>query len=125
MLNTYLLNQCSTIFGKKWRSAVLFELREGPLRFSQVHKRIPGCSVKVLSQTLDELQEQQLIIRKQYSNTIPVRVTYELHPELTHLITIKALFLNEIKQLTYNRRESMNLPEEIRQLLEREYVPQQ
>lgn len=50
------------------------------MRFSEIRRQLPACSVKVLSQTLKDLETCNLVIRKQYS-TIPVKVTYTFNTE--------------------------------------------
>ena len=80
MLTTNLLNIGSELFGKKWRIVVLYHLLDGPKRFSELKAQIPGCSVKVLSEVLEEMTKNNILERKQYS-TIPVKVTYEIKPD--------------------------------------------
>lgn len=65
--------------------AILYSLQEGPLRFSEIKDCCPGCSVKVLSSVLKELTANKLLVRHQYQ-TIPVKVTYEIHPEAYILV---------------------------------------
>lgn len=79
MTSTVVLNITCEVIGGKWRMAVLYSLQKGPLRFSEIKEHMPGCSVKVLSSVLKELTDNKLLIRLQYQ-TIPVKVTYELHP---------------------------------------------
>ena len=35
------------VIGGKWKSAILWYLREKPLRFGELHKCIPMCSLKI------------------------------------------------------------------------------
>lgn len=65
-----------TIFGGKWKSAILYHLQhEGTLRFSELRRLIPEISQRMLTQQLRELQRDGLVLRKQYPE-IPVRVEY-------------------------------------------------
>lgn len=91
MYSSYIMNLASELWGKKWRTVIIWNLRDGPLRFSQVKAQLPGCSVKVLSEVLKDLEGNQLIIRKQYSG-IPVKVTYELHPDTVPLIDAQRVY---------------------------------
>lgn len=84
MTTAQLLNLGSELWGKKWRVVVLFHLLDGPKRFSEVKALIPTCSVKVLSEVLDEMSKNQILERKQYS-TIPVKVTYEIKQDVMEL----------------------------------------
>lgn len=79
MTSTIVFNITCDVFGGKWRMAILYSLQRGPMRFSEIKECCPGCSVKVLSSVLKELTVNNLLVRRQYQ-TIPVRVTYELHP---------------------------------------------
>lgn len=84
------------IFGRKWRIVIVYTLKDGPLRFSQIKSKMPNCSVKVLSESLDDLEQHAIVLRKQY-NTIPVKVTYELAehvPPYLDVITRYLLFIN-------------------------------
>ena len=85
MLSTYVFNIACDLLGKKWRAAILYSLKEGPLRFSEIKTRMPECSVKVLSENLKEMTEKGMLIRKQYEQ-VPVKVTYEVHPDCRPLV---------------------------------------
>lgn len=85
MLSTYVFNIACELLGKKWRAAILYSLKEGPLRFSEIKTKMPGCSVKMLSENLKEMTEKGMLIRKQYEQ-VPVKVTYEVHPDCRPLV---------------------------------------
>lgn len=91
MYSAYIMNLASNLWGKKWRTITIWHLRNGPLRFSQIKSLLPTCSVKVLSEVLKELEGNKLIIRKQYDG-IPVKVTYELHPDTVPLIDAQEVY---------------------------------
>jgi DNA-binding HxlR family transcriptional regulator len=80
MLISFVLNTGAELVGKKWRAVIIWYLKDGPCRFSELKKLIPDISVKMLSQVLKEMEENVLITRIQYS-TIPVKVTYEIHKD--------------------------------------------
>jgi len=81
MFDEYVFNSISVLVGKKWNLLVLYILRDcNEMRFSEIRREMPQCSVKVLSQTLKELESRKLIIRKQYP-TIPVKVTYTFNAD--------------------------------------------
>lgn len=74
------------LFGK-WKIILLQDMNYyGCIRFNQTIKTIP-ISSKVLSEQLQELQEDGLIIRKQY-NSIPVKVEYCLSDNGRELMKI-------------------------------------
>lgn len=54
----------SAIIGKKWHPVIVDRLLEdGPLRFSELQGRVDGISSKVLSESLQDLQEKHLVDR--------------------------------------------------------------
>ena len=62
----------------KWQPAVLAVLaHQGPIGFNDLLEAIPGVSGKVLTETLDSLQETELVERT-IVNEAPLRVEYEL-----------------------------------------------
>lgn len=63
-----------------WTAYALWVLaNDGPLRFGELKKRIPGISPKVLTQRLRRLERAGLIFRR-YRATVPPQVTYGLRP---------------------------------------------
>lgn len=65
------------VLGGKWKGSILWHLREEPLRFNEISRRLEGASRKVLSSKLRELEEQGLVDRR-VLDTRPVGVQYEM-----------------------------------------------
>lgn len=65
------------LIGKRWTGAIVCALTEGPLRFGELGKLVPGLSDRLLSQRLRELEEEGLVEREVEPGA-PVRVTYSL-----------------------------------------------
>lgn len=65
--------------GDKWVGLVLKELAEGPQRYGELARSIPGASQKMLTQTLRRLERDGLLSRT-VTPAVPVRVDYELTP---------------------------------------------
>jgi DNA-binding HxlR family transcriptional regulator len=65
------------LIGKRWTGAILCALIEGPLRFGELTKAVPGLSDRLLSQRLRELEGEGLVEREVEDGS-PVRVTYSL-----------------------------------------------
>lgn len=61
----------------KWTSMVIYVLSFGPLRTGQLQRSMPGISKKMLTQTLRELEGDQLISRKVHQ-VVPPAVEYSL-----------------------------------------------
>lgn len=65
------------ILGGKWKLRILWCLQGGPLRFTDLMRRIPEICQKSLTQQLRELEGHKIIKRKVYAE-IPPRVEYSL-----------------------------------------------
>jgi len=70
----------ATLIGKKWHPVIVHRLLEnGPLGFNALKEEVDGISSKVLSDSLDDLEEAQLVDRAVISEK-PFRVEYSLTP---------------------------------------------
>ncbi len=68
----------ASLIGKKWHPVIVHRLiEEGPHGFNSLKEDIGGISSKVLSESLEDLQEKNLVIRE-VVNEKPVRVEYHL-----------------------------------------------
>ena len=66
------------VIGKKWHPVIVHRLLEaGPLGFNRLKERVDGISSTVLSDSLDDLQENGLVDRTVISES-PHRVEYSL-----------------------------------------------
>jgi DNA-binding HxlR family transcriptional regulator len=65
------------LIGKRWTGAIVCALTEGPLRFAELTRAVPGLSDRLLSQRLRELEEEGVVEREVEAGA-PVRVTYSL-----------------------------------------------
>jgi DNA-binding HxlR family transcriptional regulator len=52
------------VLGGKWKSVVLAHLKDGPLRYGELRKRVPRLSDKMLAQRLADLEQLGLIARR-------------------------------------------------------------
>jgi DNA-binding HxlR family transcriptional regulator len=66
--------------GGKWKSLVLCSLKDGKLRFSQINKKLPEITQRMLTKTLRELEKDRIINRKVYAE-VPPKVEYSLTPK--------------------------------------------
>jgi DNA-binding HxlR family transcriptional regulator len=60
-----------------WKPLLLWHLQPKPLRFKDILLRVPDISTRVLTEQLNEMEEDRLIFRRSYNET-PPRVEYEL-----------------------------------------------
>lgn len=66
------------LIGKKWHPVIIDRLlREGAMGFNSLKEEVDGISSKVLSESLEDLQDNGLINRE-IVNDKPVRVKYSL-----------------------------------------------
>lgn len=61
----------------KWKLLILFSLSEGPKRFKQISRDVPGITDKTLSNELKRLETHQLILREVF-DTFPPTVQYSI-----------------------------------------------
>lgn len=71
------LTECMSIIAGAWAPNVIWHLRAGPRRFSELRIDIPPISAKVLSQRLRELEARGVIARA-VQPTKPPSVEYSL-----------------------------------------------
>ncbi len=65
------------LIGKRWSGAIIWALADGPLRFAELKRSIPGLSDRLLSQRLRELEEAGLMTREVEEGP-QVKVIYSL-----------------------------------------------
>lgn len=68
------------IIGGKWKAVILWHLTKKTLRFSQLQRRLPGVTQKMLTQQLRELERDGMVHREVYAE-VPPRVEYSLTDE--------------------------------------------
>lgn len=68
----------ASVVGKKWHPVIIHRLlSNGPLGFNALQDEVNGISSKVLSESLDDLEEKRMVSRTIVSEK-PVRVEYAL-----------------------------------------------
>jgi DNA-binding HxlR family transcriptional regulator len=78
--------------GGKWKTVVLWYLRNDKKRFSELKAQMPQITEKMLSIQLKQLEEDGLVLRKVYTSKPPLKVEYSLTEFGQSLIPL----LNEI-----------------------------
>ena len=84
----YGIDATLAVIGGKWKPLILYELKEGTLRFSQLQVRLkPNITQRMLTKQLRQLEEDGLVIRKVYAQ-VPPKVEYSLTKNGESLIPI-------------------------------------
>jgi DNA-binding HxlR family transcriptional regulator len=63
--------------GGKWKLDIMFELRNGAVRFGALRRSLEGITQHMLTMQLRELEQDGLVSRTAYAEK-PLRVEYEL-----------------------------------------------
>jgi DNA-binding HxlR family transcriptional regulator len=72
------LTSTATLLGRKWHPVIVDRLlKHGPLGFNALKEAVDGVSSKVLSDSLEDLEEHGLVDREVVSEK-PFRVQYSL-----------------------------------------------
>nr|WP_298998830.1 helix-turn-helix domain-containing protein [uncultured Allomuricauda sp.] len=64
--------------GGKWKSVIIWYLRNGEMRFSQLKKLMPDITEKMLSLQLKALETDGILNRKVFGAKPPLKVEYSL-----------------------------------------------
>ena len=70
-------HQASELIGRRWTGAIIFVLLQGTCRFATLRDAIPDITDRMLSERLQELEDEGLVERTVIPQT-PVRVEYSL-----------------------------------------------
>jgi DNA-binding HxlR family transcriptional regulator len=81
------MHRVMSILGNKWKPIVIYVLRERTARFGQIAANIEVISRKVLTTTLQELEVDGILLRKEFRE-LPPRVEYSLTPKGLALLPI-------------------------------------
>jgi DNA-binding HxlR family transcriptional regulator len=65
------------VVGGKWKVLILWALRSAPCRFGELRRQVGGISEKMLIQSLKELEQDQIVRRKDFKE-VPPHVEYSL-----------------------------------------------
>lgn len=66
------------ILSGKWKLRIVWELNQQEIiRFNELQRRLRGISAVMLSKSLEELERDKIVNRRQY-NEIPPKVEYSL-----------------------------------------------
>ena len=70
-------HRASELIGRRWTGAIIFVLLKQTCRFATLRDSIPGITDRMLSERLQELEDEGLVERTVIPDT-PIRVEYAL-----------------------------------------------
>lgn len=70
------LQKSMNIIGRRWSALIIYQLLQGPQRFSTIEASLP-ISGRLLSERLKELELEGIVLREVFPET-PVRIQYSL-----------------------------------------------
>lgn len=100
-------NQLLDRISDKWVSLVVSALADGPMRYSDLGRKIAGVSPKMLTQTLRALERDGILTRT-VTPSVPVRVDYALTPLGAGLSTL----LSAVKDWAENHFDEVRVARE-------------
>jgi DNA-binding HxlR family transcriptional regulator len=72
-----LFHRASELIGRRWTGAIIYVLLRGRTRFAALRAAIPGITDRMLSERLQELEQEAIVAREVIPET-PVRIEYSL-----------------------------------------------
>ena len=79
------------IIGSKWNLFIIWSLKDGTLRFSELQKRMGDVNSKTITKHLRDLEKNKIVTRTVYPE-VPPRVEYNLTQQgLTFLPVFEAI----------------------------------
>ena len=81
-INRKALSSCNltyalSVMGGRWKLLILTQLESGRLRYSEIKRKVPNITERMLTLQLREMEKDGLLIRTVHPE-IPPRVEYEL-----------------------------------------------
>jgi DNA-binding HxlR family transcriptional regulator len=65
------------VIAGRWKILILWWLQEGEMRFSELRRRVPSITQKMLTQQLRQMEEEGLVYREIFAQ-VPPKVIYSL-----------------------------------------------
>lgn len=93
------------LIGGKWKIPIIWNLKEGTMRFGEIKRQLGSVTPKMLTQQLRELEEFGLVKRLVYAE-IPPRVEYSLTMDAISILPI----LEQLSQwgINYYTKHKLN-----------------
>lgn len=68
----------ANILGKKWVATIIWQLQRDKKRFGELQRLVDGCTKKMLTQQLDLLIDQGIVVNEKVTQNNSVESTYYL-----------------------------------------------
>jgi len=81
------INHIANLMGSKWNLYIVWHLRSGVLRFTELQSRMCSVNSKTITTHLRDLEKHEIITRKVYPE-VPPRVEYSLTEKGLALVPI-------------------------------------
>ena len=79
--------RAAELVGRRWTAAVIRVTLDGPARFTEIRRSVPGLSARLLTERLRELEAEGLVERLPVAGT-PGLVEYALTPRGRALVDV-------------------------------------
>ena len=93
------------LIGGKWKAVILYHLKYGDKRYSELSKEMPGVTERTLSLQLKQLEQDELISRQVYGEKPPIKVVYGLTDFGKSCIPLLNAILDWGNQITVQKGE--------------------
>lgn len=84
----------SNILGKKWVAGIVWKMKCEKIRFGELQRRLNGCSKKMLTQQLELLIQNNIVINEKKTINNTVESTYYLSKSGLSLLPILENMIN-------------------------------
>ena len=96
------------LVGGKWKTVILYHLKDGGKRFSEIRKELFSVTEMTLSLQLKQLEKDGLISRKVYGRKPPIKVVYNLTDFGRSFIPVLDAITNWGNQIVEEKGEFVN-----------------
>lgn len=84
----------SNILGKKWVAIIIWSIQDKKMRFGELQRAVEGCSKKMLTQQLELLISNKVMINDKKTSNNMVESTYYLSESGLLLLPIMVKMIN-------------------------------
>lgn len=78
----------ANLLGKKWVATIIWTIQDKQIRFGELERQVEGCTRKMLSQQLELLMKQDIVINYKETNGNSIESTYYLSEKGVSLLPL-------------------------------------